>query len=1169
MSSPDYEIILISPIKVADFANFQTALSLTDLQNAVEKIVKNVSKNPTDMIGLSPGQGKNPTSPVYIYFSSSQNTDQKQEKIAVKGHPDKLAITQKQRVFPNPIIPSIPGLPSIYEGQITLPAMNSLQQLPDYARNTIMLWLTLTVDCAPGTCNPYKLPIRLPEPQIGTHTITPSPKSASILTVQVGKTGATPNAADTQHLGIQLNANGVGGEIRWYTMDLWKKLSIENLALPSFSGISQSLANLSTVSIQLGSLVTEQTSKIRTLGSPLKATEWGDDGAAFVVPKDPDDRRAADSGFAVIWRDDIPSKPIPVLDNFAQIIAVTSSKPTSLPSFTGVSTLNLSTVIKGVEEAAKQVIAKLGAMPKGLVYIYYCSFGTGAETDQVKAELSTPTGLEIKGRSTVYASTNPLIPSVYEIQAYIPTMAQLETSPNYKRNNILMWLNIKIVNQKNSNRKSSFFGFPLWIPSPHAGKPQISTNSNGDTIIKLGNTSGGRFFKINACSNFGAPSKRTDNPSMTTVTPFDGDGGQARWYSLETWNNINLNNLQPFNLTSIDQSINIKDIKSITVPKAVADITWEIRRMGTPLPYDKWQDDGISCTIPKELGDPFGFLVIWRDDIPSNPIPILENIDWSKLLEGLTRRLVHWNINGLNIDWDGAANGEAINENNPIPIPLTQGTLDFCINRMVVEANAFLERYLAQYGFDIQIAYQLKPAKDSIFAYGDLRNPSAISVSDKSLSSKNPGLLNFTGISSIGLNSPLSLAKLSFNLPWAALYEVSANPKNRDFLLETALKISIQLPTDNPLGIKLPNQLVFNLPAIKFKRELLEIPTIALLFEHADFKGVPLVFMQQNSYIPSFNYDDKSSGSLAEIKHKVWKALDAARAAVGITQFFSGSQELEAAGKVLEWIDNATHIVINTQGSIDDLSQCIIQKGDFGNTTFSGLISSVILIGIPSSANNLTLRCSTQTNHRGEYLKLAIPDGTFIAALPNVGYLNNTYTSPFYSTPLPKPNKIITVAANNGLYDYNDRFQSIKFEALNGVSRWYNPTNYDQFLTQSQYGEYCFRNGYQYEGTYYQLFPDGFGNEIGKPEVTAPFYRYVNKTTGIHCYSKESNLPNFKEGTLGWIAINQLPGTVELYKWYSSQRGSYFYTTNYGEGTLVAQALGYQYQGVVGWVIPV
>jgi hypothetical protein len=963
-------------------------------------------------------------------------------------------------------------------------------------------------------------------------------------------------------------------------MDVWKKLSLENMALPSFSGISQSLANLSSASIQLSTLITDQTSKIRTLGNLLNATEWSDDGVAFVVPKDPNDRGTADSGFAVIWREDIPSKPIPVLDNFAQIIAVSSAKPTSLPSFVGVSTLNLSTVIKGIEEAAKQVIARLGAMPNGLVYIYYCSFGSGAGTDQVKAELSTPrsratlTGLRIKTRSTVYASTNPLIPSVYEIQAYLPTMTQLETSPNYKRNNILMWLNVKIVNQTNKSRKSSFFGFPLWMPSPHPGKPHISTNSAGDTIVKLGSASSARptsvLRKIDACSNFGSPSKRTGTPSMTMENLFDGAGGQARWYSLETWNNIKLNMLQPFNLTSIDQSINIKDIKSITLPKAIADVTSEIRQMGTPLPYDKWQDDGISCTIPKNIGDPFGFLIIWRDDIPSNPIPILENINWNKLLEGLTKRLVHWNINGLNIDWDSTPNGEAINENNPIPIPLTQGTLDFCINRMVVEANAFLERYLAQYGFNIQIAYQLKPAKDSIFSYGDLKNPSAINVTDKSLSSKNPGLLNFTEISSLSLNSPLSLAKLSFNLPWAALYEVSANPKNRDFLLETAIKISFQLPTNNPLGIKLPNQLVFNLPTIKFKRELLEIPTIALLFEHADFKGVPLVFMPQNSYIPSFNYDATSS-SLAETKHKVWKALDAARAAIGVTQFFSGSQELEAAGKVLEWIDNATHIVINTQGNINDLSQCIIQKGDFGNTTFSGLISSIILIGIPSSANNLSLRCSTQPNHHGEYLKLSIPDGTFIAALPNVGYLNNTYTSPFYNSPLPKPSKICTITSNSsGLYAFNDKFQSLKFEALNGVSRWYNPVNYDQFLTQSHYGEYCFRNGYQYEGTYFQLFPDYFGNEIGKPDITAPFYSYFNKTTGQHCYTKEQNVPNFtREGTLGWIAITPLPGTVELHKWYSSQRGSYFYTTNYAEGNVAAQTLGYQYLGVAGWVLPV
>ena len=68
-------------------------------------------------------------------------------------------------------------------------------------------------------------------------------------------------------------------------------------------------------------------------------------------------------------------------------------------------------------------------------------------------------------------------------------MRQLETSPNYKRNSILMWLNLKIVNRNNKSRKSGYCGFPLWLPAPSAGKPHITTTAAGDTRIQIGTIS--------------------------------------------------------------------------------------------------------------------------------------------------------------------------------------------------------------------------------------------------------------------------------------------------------------------------------------------------------------------------------------------------------------------------------------------------------------------------------------------------------------------------------------------------------------------------------------------------------------------------------------------------------------------------------------------------------
>jgi hypothetical protein len=87
-------------------------------------------------------------------------------------------------------------------------------------------------------------------------------------------------------------------------------------------------------------------------------------------------------------------------------------------------------------------------------------------------------------------------------------------------------------------------------------------------------------------------------------------------------------------------------------------------------------------------------------------------------------------------------------------------------------------------------------------------------------------------------------------------------------------------------------------------------------------------------------------------------------------------------------------------------------------------------------------------------------------------------------------------------------------------------------------------------------------------QPTTALYRWYNSNTGDHFYTTDPSgeaAPNsgyVSEGITGYIKTSQAPGTAALYRWYNSGNGDHFYTTNpQGES-----APGYVFETTTGYI---
>ena len=70
-------------------------------------------------------------------------------------------------------------------------------------------------------------------------------------------------------------------------------------------------------------------------------------------------------------------------------------------------------------------------------------------------------------------------------------------------------------------------------------------------------------------------------------------------------------------------------------------------------------------------------------------------------------------------------------------------------------------------------------------------------------------------------------------------------------------------------------------------------------------------------------------------------------------------------------------------------------------------------------------------------------------------------------------------------------------------------------------------------------------------------------TTNVSEFNKVSDIGFSDEGSVGWISVNQKPGTVPLYRYWNNQVRDHFYTVDPEPETLETS---YQEEGIAGYI---
>lgn len=672
---------------------------------------------------------------------------------------------------------------------------------------------------------------------------------------------------------------------------------------------------------------------------------------------------------------------------------------------------------------AEKSLARLGTVPEQLIYIYYYSFDRISPKDQLAIPgFKYPPNL-IKSHSTcVFASPQmDILPNIYEIQACVPSMDQLQTTPNYrlKRNGVLMWLPLTVtteIEDTGITQDTPAFGFPVWLPQPIVG---LHTIKNGTVAIGEFVSRNNRDDITNYFGRLGG--KNPDDPD-----------GQVRWYSFMDWQAIQIGDLSKFNFLPVDNELDLARNGLICLPDAIAKAAAAIRQKGKRVGVRSWEDDGARFRVPIEPG----FVIIWRDDIPSIPVPFgLDNLAES-VIEALANQIWFWSSFG--------------NKNIPISYPLGTGeSVLLGVSQVSAAVNNYLSGLLGNQELSIDFAFLVgKPVgsqfdliKDMIPApflgtvSADLTSTDsqAVSLIQTVLKDDNLYTLNQSSMAGGGLvdNSQTRPASLTV-LPDIAPEGISNFP-DRTFQIQLAasLKISKNLPQPRSYHVRLG-------PVVSFKPYTINLPSVAIFFTDANFSGFPLIVMPKDTFNLSGKWDWNNYPSLIPKRDEVCSRLEVIKTALDVVSFFNHDNTLKLFRKAIGCIDAWLQTVIDARGDISDLNGDTISGPDIficgisiGGSSFNDHISSMIMIGPPRSLGGAVLTCyeddrnyneDGSRRNGGRFIQFGIRDKTFINAVPDFSDLSKGYSLSGTAILLP-----MRLDSNSQITEFNDRISSITF----------------------------------------------------------------------------------------------------------------------------------------------
>lgn len=686
--------------------------------------------------------------------------------------------------------------------------------------------------------------------------------------------------------------------------------------------------------------------------------------------------------------------------------------------------------------------AYLGVEPENRIYVYCItpslipvdavySTDLKGQTDlalvQTQPPPTNPRNVLELSIQTVFSNIGVTVGvTLMEICVSVPDMARLETSSQYRRNAILMGLSIQVRNS-NGDQSEPSLPLPVWLPGPLMGKPDWKNST------VFGGKDHTNPSPERVCNFLGQAAK------PDSAADVNAKFGQIRWYSIEMLDLPNFDALRYdlFNFLHHVDSLKPDPKLALSLPDSIARPLAEIRRMGawiipSPDPNSYWGDDWVTFKIPTTspgLEIP-GFIVIWRDDIPSRLIPYGNLEEYARLkIKTLAEKI-----------WRPIVNSQPVTGPTRIHIPVGD-LVRVGAERLVEEANNVVASCLGN-SLTVRFTFMVVDASDGFlqenlkeengtkYINGDFQpifDPCKVGVSDTTLDFRYQPKISHV---------PLSPEKAgAFSLQLRIQINGIVTLFNKPFSIQD-LQVDIGIP-------------------IVFEPDALVIPTLAIFFYHHFFGGPALVMLPKNTGLfgkdkngnnIEVHIDADTPGQFIQEKQSLLAQMNLTLDLLKRVQVFWKNETYQLFTTILGEFIAKGMSVVDSSGAISQLDSCMVERRNWpsDNIHFHDSISSAILVGVPYTYSHTVVKCYEHTGFNknneaeqknGKILNLLIPDGCFIAAIPSFVNLHVPYqiqnldpehclvSLPYGNPALGQPG-----GPDPDFVDFNDKVSSILIE---------------------------------------------------------------------------------------------------------------------------------------------
>jgi hypothetical protein len=366
-----------------------------------------------------------------------------------------------------------------------------------------------------------------------------------------------------------------------------------------------------------------------------------------------------------------------------------------------------------------------------------------------------------------------------------------------------------------------------------------------------------------------------------------------------------------------------------------------------------------------------------------------------------------------------------------IPIPVGE-TIKLKVQRIEDTTNKALTKLLLSTGQSVSVKFAFLAkaltqyaGEASSYIGTNFQNQSPKCVGDSSVPAQ---YLSFFGSSQSSLSNTMLEFKYIPQIYVSGMTDAQAGA----FTLQLSIKISGSIDLEG-FSFSFSETTLRVGPAIRFHPKPIKFPTLALFFEHPQFLGKALVAMPSGTGLFGDNeihIDANNQDPMNQRRLEIINELSRIKDLISMVDFFWKNPPLGILNKVLGQLCDIGRSVIDSHGTIENVSDCVTEKNVFGDYNFNDSISSMVMIGLPHNYTQTLIKCwehSLRRDDQGQCLKLSIPDNQFMAAIPDFSMLFIPYITDKgirVSLPYPDQSGLSTGIAG---FNLNDKVTGIEF----------------------------------------------------------------------------------------------------------------------------------------------